>query len=186
MTEAGAVTETSFLAATGAGMHALWNPAGFTGITNYQTWEGALLEDDDITKRVRAGELVPINIGGDGAFQFLARVGTADHASALTSRERQYLAASSQAYLYRSGGSAFLTGIEHICADPGPDTPVLAIPAGPHAVTIHLIDWQAEPGATDTRGKPASGALPDFVLLISPEGATRNPYRTRLQTFDRD
>jgi hypothetical protein len=46
-------------------MHALWNPAGFTGITSYKTWEGALLEDDDITGHVRAGELVPINIGGD-------------------------------------------------------------------------------------------------------------------------
>lgn len=186
MTEAGAVTETSLLAATDAGMHALWDPAGFTGITNYQTWEDALLEDDDITEHVRAGELIPVNIGGDGAFRFLARVGTAGHAPALTSRERQYLVASSQAYLYRSGGSAFLTGIEHICADPGPDTPVLTIPAGPSAVTIHLIDRQAEPAARDTRGKPAPGPLPDFVLLISPEGTTGNPYRTRLQTFDRD
>jgi hypothetical protein len=41
-------------------------PSRFTGITDYQTWEDALLDDDDITEHVRAGKLVPINIGGDG------------------------------------------------------------------------------------------------------------------------
>jgi hypothetical protein len=76
MTDASAVTQTSVLAATDAGMHTLWNPSRFTSITSYETWEDALLEDDDITAHVRAGELVPINIGGDGAFQFLIRVGT--------------------------------------------------------------------------------------------------------------
>lgn len=185
MSGAGAVTETSLLAATDAGMHALWNPSRFTGITDHETWEGALLEDDDITERVRASELVPINIGSDGAFQFLVRVGTAGQAPALTRREKQHLLASSQAYLYLSDGSARLTGIEHICADPGPDTPALTIPAGPNAVTIHLINWDAEPGARDAHGKPAPWALPDFVVLISPEGSTGR-YRTLLQTFDRD
>jgi hypothetical protein len=58
---------------TDAGIHALWNPSRFTGITDYQTWEDALLDDDDITEHVRVGKLVPINIGGDGAFQFLVR-----------------------------------------------------------------------------------------------------------------
>lgn len=186
MTGAGAVTETSLLAATDAGMHALWNPSRFTHITDYETWENSLLEDDDIAKHVRAGELVPINIGGDGAFQFLVRVGTAGQPPAMTSREKQHLLTSSHAYLYLSDGSAFLTGIEHICADPGPDTLALTIPAGPNAVTIHLIDWEAEPGARNAHGKPASGALPDFVVLIRPEGAKGDPYRTRLQTFDRD
>jgi hypothetical protein len=58
-------------------MHALWNPSRVTDITGYQTWEDALLDDDDITEHVRAGKLVPINIGSDGASQFLVRVGTA-------------------------------------------------------------------------------------------------------------
>ena len=61
-----------------AGMHALGNPSRFTGITDYQAWEDALLDDDDITEHVRAGQLVPVNIGGDGAFQFLVRVSTAE------------------------------------------------------------------------------------------------------------
>jgi hypothetical protein len=185
MATEGTVTETTLLAATDAGMHALWNPACFTGIIDYETWENALLEDDDITQRIRAGELVPVNIGSDGAFQFLVRIGTAGQAPALTSRERQYLLVSSQPYRYLSDGTARLTGIEHICADPGPDTPTLTVPAGLNAVTVHLIDWGAEPGAKDAHGKPASGALPDFVVLISPAATTGNPYRTRLQTFDR-
>jgi len=79
---------------TDAGMHALWNPSRFTGITDYQTWEDALLDDDDITEHVRAGKLVPINIGGDGAFQFLIRVGTAGQAATLTGREKHHLPAS--------------------------------------------------------------------------------------------
>jgi hypothetical protein len=163
----------------------LWNPSRFTGITSYQTWEDALLEDDDIAGHVRAGELVPISIGGDGAFHFLIRFGAAGQAPALTSREKQYLLVSSQDYLYLSDGSAFLTGIEHVCAVPSPGTPALIIPAGPNAVTIHLIDWAAEPGATDAHGKLVSGALPDFVVLISPDSVPGNPYRTLLQTFDR-
>ena len=186
MTTAGSITETTLLAATDAGMHVLWNPARFTGITDYPTWETALLDDDDITQRVQAGELVPINIRSDGAFQFLVRVGTAGQAPVLTSRERQYQLVSSQPYLYLSDGTACLSGIEHIGADLGPPVTTLAVPAGPCAVTIHLIDWNAEPGAKDAQGKPAAGALPDYVILISPEGKTGNPYRTQLLTFDRD
>jgi hypothetical protein len=186
MTRAGAITETALTSATDAGMHALWNPSRFTGITDYASWEDALLEDDDIIQRVRAGELVPVNIGADGAFEFLVRVGTASQDPALTSRERRHLLVSSQSYLYLSDGTAHLTGIEHICADPGPATPALTVPAGPSAVTVHLIDWGAEPGARDHQGKPASGALPDFVVLVSPESSTGNSHRARLQTFSRD
>ena len=35
MTQTGAVTEMSLVAATDAGMHALWNPSRFTGITRF-------------------------------------------------------------------------------------------------------------------------------------------------------
>jgi hypothetical protein len=185
MTRAGTITETTLTAATDAGMHALWNPSRFTDITDYKTWEDALLEDDDITRRIQAGELVPVNIRSDGAFQFLIRVGTPGQAPALTSRERAHLLASSQPYLYLSDGAACLTGLERICADPGQGTAALTVPVGPNAVTVHLIDWPAEPGARDRQGKPASGALPDFVVLISPAETTRTRYRTRLETFDR-
>jgi hypothetical protein len=187
MTGEGAVTETEFVAVTDAGMHAIWDPSRFPGVIDYQTWEHALLDDENITRCVQAGELVPINIRSDGAFQFLVRVGARRQVPALTSRERHHLVVSSQPYLYLSCGDARLTGLEHICADPDPSAPTLTIPAGPHAVTIHVIDWRAEPGALDDRGEPTSGALPDFVVLITPEDATGsgNRYRTRVETFDR-
>lgn len=79
MTGENAVTETSLIAATDAGMHALWNPSRFTGITDYETWEDALLEEEDITQRIQAGELVPINIGSDGAFQLLGAARSERH-----------------------------------------------------------------------------------------------------------
>ena len=184
MTSAGPITETTLLAATDTGMLALWNPTRFTGITDYETWESALLEDEHISQRVQAGDLVPMNIGGDGAFQFLVRVGIGGQVPALTSRERRYLLVSSQPYRCLSDGAAHLTGIEHIYADPSPGAPALTVPAGPSAVTVHLIEWDAEPGAKDAQGKPAAGALPDFVVLISPENTTDRPYRTHLRTFE--
>ena len=42
VTSAGAITETTLLAATDAGMHALWNLSRFTGITDYETWGAAV------------------------------------------------------------------------------------------------------------------------------------------------
>jgi len=63
--------ESSVVARTGAGMVALWNPARFTAITSHETWEDALLDDQDIARHVRAGDLAPVNIGSDGAFAAL-------------------------------------------------------------------------------------------------------------------
>jgi hypothetical protein len=60
----------------------------------------------------------------------------------------------------------------------------LAVPAGPCAVTIHLIDWAAENGATDGHGGAHPAALPDFVILICPSADAKR-YRAELQTFDR-
>ena len=128
---------------------------------------------------------MPINIRSDGAFQFLVRVGTRPVPRADQPREgipNGLL----EPYLYLSDGTACLSGIEYIGADLGPTMTTLAVPAGPCAVTIHLIEWDAEPGAKDARGDPAPGALPDYAVLISPGGATANPYRIQLQTFDRD
>ena len=177
------IAETSLSARTDAGMLALWNPARFAAITGYQAWEDALLDDQDIERHIRTGDLAPITVGGDGAFAFLVRTGPPG-AVALTSREQRHLLASSQPYRYLSEGMACLSGIEDIAADPGPAVTTLAVPAGQCAVTIHLIDWAAEPGAKDRHGRPAPAALPDFVILISPSTQDKR-YRTGLQTFDR-
>jgi hypothetical protein len=59
-----------------------------------------------------------------------------------------------------------------------------ALSAGRYAVHIHLIDWKADPASVDASGKPAEGALPDFVILIA-QGA-KGPFRADIQTFDRN
>ena len=183
MSGPGGLAETSVAARTDAGMLALWNPARFADITSYQAWERALLDEQDIARRVHAGDLAPVSIGADGAFAFTVRAGPPG-AVALTSREQRYLRASSRPYLYVSAGVACLSGIEDISADPGPAVTTLAVPAGRCAVTIHLIDWAAEPGATDQRGRASPAALPDFVILICPS-TNEKRYRAELQTFDR-
>jgi hypothetical protein len=184
MTSTADVTETSLVARTDAGLLALWNPARFSAIADYQTWENALLEDADIAQHIHVGGLVPVNIGGDGAFGLQVRTGPSG-TLALTGREEQYLLASSQPYLYLSGGVACLSGIEDICADPGPAVATLAIPAGRCAVTVHLIDWEAEPGARDHHGRPGPEALPDFVILVGLRADEGTRYRAELRTFDR-
>jgi hypothetical protein len=176
--------EASFLAATDAGMFALWDPARFTHIIDYQTWEDSLLEDSGIAVHIDAGYLVPVNIASDGAFQFLVRA-SASQAPALTGRERQYQMVASQPYLYRSTGTAHVTGIEHIGASPPPDASAITLAEGSYAVTIHLIDWEAEPGAQDSQGEPTPDALPDFVVLIGPSASEDTVFRTKIETFDR-
>jgi hypothetical protein len=50
-------------------------------------------------------------------------------------------------------------------------------------VTIHMLDWDWEPGAKDEAGRPTAQALPDFLVLVSPEPSLA--YRAELETFDR-
>ena len=47
---------------TSSGMFALWDPASFTGIVDYSTWDAALGEDDRIATHIHAGAFVPVNI----------------------------------------------------------------------------------------------------------------------------
>jgi hypothetical protein len=178
-----ATTEMSFPAATDAGMFALWHPAWFATIIDYPTWEASLHEDRDIAAHIDAGHLVPVNIGGDGAFQFLVRA-NASHAPTLTERERRYHVVASQPYRFQSPGAAYLTGIEHIGAEPWPGTTAIALPEGQYAVTVNVIDWEAEPGAQDPQGRPTPQALPDFVVLIGPPRGDDIAFRTKIQTFD--
>jgi hypothetical protein len=96
MTTANDITEIGFTARTDAGMFALWNPSRFPEIVDYEAWEDALLDDDDIAQHIGAGELVPINIGGDGAFKFLIRTAASDQPPSLTDRENQHKLVSSQ------------------------------------------------------------------------------------------
>ncbi|MFD8597361.1 hypothetical protein ACFV1L_20390 [Kitasatospora sp. NPDC059646] len=47
-------------------MLALWTPAAFSGVVDYDSWEPELLEDEDRLRHVRAGALVPIDVRSHG------------------------------------------------------------------------------------------------------------------------
>ncbi|MFL6119781.1 hypothetical protein [Actinophytocola sp.] len=162
---------------TSSGMLALWDAEAFAGVVDYDTWEAELCLDEDIQNRVRAGDLVPINIESDGAFEVLVRYG---NDPVLTEREVEHLVVSSQPYLLVSSGDVRLSGIEGVgWADDAVD---LAVGAGEHDVVLHIIDWHAEPGSTTEDGNPTPHALPDFVVLVSPASGD-GPYRDELLTF---
>jgi hypothetical protein len=176
--------EVTGVMATDAGMFGLWAPAAFGGIVDYDTWESELLDDEDLVRHIVGGAFVPVNIGADGAFQVVVRIGSASAPARLTERERQYVLVSSEPYLFFTSGDAMISGIEHVAAEANHGLRV-PVQAGRWTVTISLIDWGAEPGQRDNAGRPVLTALPDFTLLINPEdGAARN-YRSNVQTFDR-
>jgi hypothetical protein len=175
------VTEVALTAVTDAGLFALWTPARFSHVTDYRSWDASLGEDADIAGHAAAGDLVPIGFGADGSFRFLVRADSGGPA-ALTERERLYATASSRPYLLCGDGTAHLSGIEYISAAPPPATVPIGLPEGRYGVTVHLIDWAAEPGAHDGPGKPAAGALPDIVVLASP-APEDGSFRTAVTTF---
>jgi hypothetical protein len=178
------VIEVAATAVTDAGLFALWNPSRFSQVTDYSSWEASLGDDADVAGHARAGDLVPIDLDADGAFGFLIRA-SSERAVTLTDRERLSLTASSKPYLFQSEGTAHLSGIEYVSAAPPPATPAIGLPAGHYAVTVHLIDWAAEPGARDpSSGKQADGALPDVVVLLGPAPEDAR-FRSTTRTFSK-
>ena len=174
--------EPSCTVSTEAGMHALWAPEPFADV--HDTWDPEFGEYADIQRHVVAGNLVPINIGSDGPATFVVRVGDHVTPARLGERETRYLLSSSQSYLLTArGGRAFLSGVEHIAAEAGQGlTHAIHLAGGRYDVTVHLLDWKDEPGATRYDGTPAEGALPDFVILINPAGHAAR-HRVNLTTF---
>jgi hypothetical protein len=169
---------------TDAGMFALWDREAFLGAVDYDSWEAELVEDEDIQRHIHAGHLVPIGIHSDGAFGFAARVGSVDAPAVPSERERRYLTVSSEPYRVRSPGRLHLSGIEHIHAEPeAASVMALDVPAGDWAVTVHLLEWDSEPGMKDAQGRPTPDALPDFLVLLNPATRTEG-FRQSVDTFD--
>ncbi|MGA5069088.1 hypothetical protein ACPB9E_35865 [Streptomyces exfoliatus] len=170
--------------ATSAGMLVLWDPQRFQAIVDDETWEDELLEDEDIAGHIQAGSLVPLNVGGDGAFGVLVRAGTAAAPVTLTERETVHQLVASQPYLFVSRGRALVGGIEDVSGDASDGVIEHPAPEGRCAVVVHLIDWQAEAGSQDETGQPGPGALPDFVVLINPAQPGQGSFRTAVNTFE--
>jgi hypothetical protein len=102
----------------------------------------------------------------------------------LTDREAVRQLVASQPYLFVARGRVLVGGIEDVGAGGSGDVIECPVPEGRHAVIVHLIDWQAEPGSQDEDGRPVPGALPDFVVLINPVRPGQGAYRTAVQTFE--
>jgi hypothetical protein len=168
---------------TDAGMLCTWSPSAFRMIDDYDSWEKELLEDSDIRRHIKSGNLVPVNIGSDGCWGVEVRVGTPDKPEVLTDREARYLVVSSESYRLVSNGSICVSGIEYVHGQPEELVGVLKVPKGQYAVTVQLIGWEDEPGMKDKKGNPKKDALPDFVILLNSVLAESRKYRTKVETF---
>jgi hypothetical protein len=165
-------------------MFALWEKSAFHDVTDYETWESRLLEDSDIENEIAAGRLVPINIHGDSVSEIEVRVGTQAAQASLSERESRHITVSTPApYFLHAKTTLYFGGIEHVAADPPPETGSLAIEPGDYQVQVHLIDWQQEPDMVNPDGSPKLGALPDFIVVLNPVGNQR-PSRVSVNTFD--
>ena len=168
---------------TGSAMFGVWDRGHFPRVVDYESWEAELLDDADIERHIDVGHFVPITIYSDGAFEFEVRVGiVAEHCS-LDQRERRYVIASSEPYLFRSAGELNVSA--SLFVDAAPEGPIgrLEILAGDYDVTVHQIEWRKEPGATDEQGKPSPEALADFVVLVNRSDGTVQSYRKQSGTF---
>ncbi|NNU26934.1 hypothetical protein [Isoptericola sediminis] len=147
---------------TDAGLFALWRTSRFSEVAGIDEWEDRVAGDSALAAVIAEGALVPINIGGDGAYEFTVRV--VSELGTLTEREEAFRVVSSQPYLLVSDGMVALGGLEAVGEDFGAPMPEIPLDSGRYAVQIHLIDWKAEPGATDADGMPTTNALADFVI----------------------
>jgi hypothetical protein len=94
--------------------------------------------------------LVPVGIGGDGAFG--VRVAVAPDRA--TEREARHTVVTSEPYLLISdGGAIHLSGFEAVGYAPS-SAVTLTVPPGRYAVRASLIAWDEEPGAAGRTGDP--------------------------------
>lgn len=174
--------EISRAVATSAGMCALWQPEHFAHVTDLDMWEDDVAEDAALVRHMERGAFVPLNVGGDGAFQIAVRGGLSG--AELSDREARYVLVSSKPYLLDSHGSVALGGLESVGGALRQDSIVFPVEAGRYSVTVHLLDWKAEPGSLTPDGDPSPSALPDFLAVFSTTPGN-GEHRTRVNTFDR-
>jgi hypothetical protein len=173
----------SALVATSAGLCGLWQPQRFLDVTELETFEDEVADNAALERHIRAGAFVPINVGGDGAFQVELR--GVEGPGRLSSRERTYRLVSSEPYLLISEGSVELGGLEAVGGYSGADKTEASLDPGRYAVVVHLIEWEAEPGSRDEHGEPTASALPDFIVEIFEERPGELTYRSKVRTFER-
>jgi CdiI immunity protein len=80
--------ESSYGVGTSAGLCGLWQPEAFSQVADLDSWEDEVADDSALIRHIGAGDFVPINVGGNGAFQVALRGRTS--ATVLSERETQY------------------------------------------------------------------------------------------------
>lgn len=168
--------------ATDAGMLCMWDANSFAGITDYDTWEAQLCEDEDIVRHIEAGKFVPLNMKCDGAFAVDIRQANPE---TLNERERQYLLVPAHPYLLRTSGKVVISGLEHVSSDPGSYLE-LNLPAGDYQVQANMIDWSMDPESTVNNGEPSANALPDMIVFVNPIPENAPEFRKSVETFRKE
>jgi hypothetical protein len=131
---------------TDAGMLSVWCPRPFASVGGYDAWEQHV--NDRLQEAIANGELVPVNIGSDGAWG--VRVAVAP--DGLTERERTYAVVTSEPYLLVvSGGEACLSGIEAV-GDPASAAIRIPLADGRYTVRSTIVAWNEGPGALAADG----------------------------------
>ncbi|MFI7587504.1 hypothetical protein ACIB24_10570 [Spongisporangium articulatum] len=181
----GSPAEVTTTAHTGAGMLALWDAGTFAGVDGYAEWERRV--EDRLAEAIRGGELVPVNIGHDGAYG--VRLVTAPNRP--TEREARHTVVTSEPYLLsvtdrrsrwrRPVGTVCLSGIEFVGHTEDAPVTVNLVP-GLYAVRAALLAWEDDPESRDSDGNLSSYALPDFVIQLAPVDGTEE-FRSEQATF---
>jgi hypothetical protein len=167
---------------TSAGLCSMWQPDSFRPLEDdFELWEDWATEDCEIEKSISRGTFVPLNVGGDGVFKVTVRVGGSE--LDLAEPERRYRLVESEPYLFISSGSFSVGGIEDICDVDRAAENTCELAAGRYSVVVNLLDWKA--GSVGSDGRPLPSALPDFLVLVRPEGPAMSEYRTAVDTFAR-
>ena len=166
---------------TDSGMLCVWDAESFASISDYESWDKELCEDNDILRHIQAGHLVPMSLG-DGVFSVELRQGSPD---SMSQREQKYLLVPSQPYLLISNGRILISSLEQVGVD-SRNFLELDLAAGRYTVHIQLIDWTEEPGSKDDNGKPTPNALPDMIVFVQPVGSDAEIYRKDIETFRKE
>lgn len=162
---------------TNSGMWVLWDYDHYRHINSLDEWEKYFLEDSDILAQTDIAKIVPVNIRSDACLEFEVKIN-----EALNERENKYVYLKSEEYLFETDGTAILSGIEYVDSD-AENSLKLTLEKGKYDVTVYMMDWEAEPGMQLKNGKPAPGALPDFIIGINKTEGNKN-YRKSIETFD--
>lgn len=173
----------SHAVATGAGLFGVWRPSAFDHVNELDQWEDEVADDTALERHISAGAFVPINIGGNGAFQVAVR--GVEAPGGMSERERSHVLVTSEPYLLVSDGVLELGGLEAVGNYAGAEKVEIPLDRGRYAAVVHLVDWQAEPGSRGVDGNPSADALPDFIVDIFTEARGAAKYRTKVETFDR-